>query len=57
MVSSAVLLSEGKSTVTPQEGESAPNIIQELDALFPGDPSQTSFSDLGTLPQRFTSGT
>lgn len=46
---SSVLQSEGRAIAAPQEGESAPNIIQELDALFPDKPSQISFSYLENL--------
>jgi len=49
MVSSAVLRSEGRSVDAPQEGKSTPNIIQELDALFPAEPSKISFPDLESL--------
>ena len=49
--------SEGKAIPPPQEGESAPNIIQELDILFPSEPSKTSFSDLASLVERSTSDT
>jgi hypothetical protein len=52
MATSAVLHSEGKSTTPPQEGKSVPNIIQELDALFPAGPSQTSFSYLKSLANK-----
>lgn len=48
-MSRAVLQSEGKVVDAPQEGESAPNIIQELDALFPDTPSQLPFSELEKL--------
>src|SRR5882757_3295636 len=51
-VCSTVLQSEGKITGAPQEGRSAPNIIQELDASFPSEPSGTSFSDLESLAQK-----
>lgn len=52
MVSSAVLQSEGQTIGAPQEGESAPNIIQELDTLFPAEPSQISFSSLESLAKK-----
>jgi hypothetical protein len=55
MMSSTVLQSEGRTITAPPEGESAPDIIQELDALFSNDPSQIPFSYLEALPQRFTS--
>lgn len=48
MASSAVLQSEGKVIAAPKEGESAPSIIEELNALFPN-PQKISFSDLETL--------
>jgi len=48
-VISSVLRSEGRVIAAPQEGESAPNIIQELDKLFPDKPSQISFSYLESL--------
>lgn len=46
---SAVLRSEGRAIDPPQEGESTPNIIQELNTLFP---SNTSLSDLTSLAGR-----
>ena len=49
---SAVLRSEGRAIYAPQEGESAPNIIQELDALFPSEASQIPFSDLASLAEK-----
>jgi hypothetical protein len=52
MVSSAVLRSEGRATGAPQEGESAPSIIQELDTSFPSEPSQISFSNLASLAEK-----
>ena len=48
---SAVLRSEGRVIDAPQEGESAPNIIQELDSLFTAEPSQ-SFSALEILAKK-----
>jgi len=44
--------SEGKAIPPPQEGESAPNIIQELDIMFPSEPSKASFSDLASLAEK-----
>ena len=49
---STVLQSEGRTIDAPQEGESALNIIQELDALFPANPSESSFPDLESLAQK-----
>lgn len=50
MMSSAVLKSEeGRATIPLQEGRSAPNIIEELDALLPAD---TSFSSLESLAKK-----
>jgi len=49
MAISAILQSEGSAIAAPQEGESTPNIIQELDALLPEDPSKISFSNLERL--------
>ena len=46
---SAVLQSEGRVNPAPQEGRSTPNMIEELDSLFPGDPSNISFSNLKDL--------
>ena len=51
IVSSAVLRSEGRTTNAPQEDKPTPNIIQELDALFP-DPSKISFPDLELLAKK-----
>ena len=52
MVNSAILRSEERVINAPKEGERAPNIIQELDALFPSEPPQASFSDLASLAEK-----
>ena len=48
---SSILRSEGKTIDDPQEGQSAPNIIQELNIQFPSDP-KTSFSDLANIAEK-----
>ena len=52
ITNSAVLRSEGKTINAPQEGESAPNIIQELDSQFPSEPSHIPLSNLAGLAEK-----